>query len=102
MNRDMLSRRLARRDHEVTIAVDGQEVVAERWRTAWNPNTYKFRVKLDAGKKVPISLEWKPDGGIAYIGLKALGPLDPIEQGRLSLWSEMGQELPSQFAVIRH
>ncbi len=27
MNRDMLSRRLARRDHEVLIAVDGQEGV---------------------------------------------------------------------------
>lgn len=27
MNRDMLSRRLARRDHEITIAVDGQEAL---------------------------------------------------------------------------
>ena len=27
MNRDMLSRRLKRRDHEVSIAVDGQEAV---------------------------------------------------------------------------
>ena len=27
MNRDMLSRRLTRRDHEVSIAVDGQEAV---------------------------------------------------------------------------
>lgn len=27
MNRDMLSRRLARRDHEIIIAVDGQEAL---------------------------------------------------------------------------
>lgn len=80
-----------------TVHLAGEEVVAERWRTAWNPNTYKFRVRLEAGKPTPIKLHWKPDGGVSYIGLKALGPLDPVEQGRLSLWSEMGQELDYYF-----
>jgi len=80
-----------------TVFVDEQEVVPERWRTAWNPNTYKFRVHLEAGKKVPISIQWKPDGGVSYIGLKTLGPLDPVEQGKLSLWSEMGQEMDYYF-----
>ena len=80
-----------------TVFVDGKEVVPERWRTAWNPNTYKFRFQLEAGKKVPVSVQWRPNGGISYLGLKALGPLDPLEQGRLSLWSEMGQELDYYF-----
>lgn len=80
-----------------TVYMDGKEVVPERWRTAWNPNTYKFRVKLEAGQRVPVSVQWRPDGGISYIGLKTLGPLDPAEQGRLSLWSEMGQELDYYF-----
>ncbi len=80
-----------------TVWMNGEEVVAERWRTAWNPNTYKFRVKLEAGERVPVKLHWRPDGGVSYIGLKALGPLDPEEQGRLSLWSEMGQELDYYF-----
>jgi len=79
------------------VFMDGVEVVPERWRTSWNPNTYKFRVRLEAGKRVPVSIQWKPDGGISYIGLKVLGPLDPEEQGRLSLWSEMGQELDYYF-----
>lgn len=79
------------------VFVDGVEVVPERWRTAWNPNTYKFRVNLEAGKRVPVSVQWKPDGGVSYIGLKVLGPLDPVERGRLSLWSEMGQELDYYF-----
>jgi len=79
------------------VFMDGVEVVRERWRTAWNPNTYKFRIHLEAGKRVPVSIRWKPDGGISYLGLKALGPLDPEEQGRLSLWSEMGQELDYYF-----
>lgn len=79
------------------VFIDGAEVVPERWRTAWNPNTYKFRVNLEAGHRVPVSIQWKPDGGVSYLGLKALGPLDPAEQGRLSLWSEMGQELDYYF-----
>ena len=79
------------------VFLDGKEVVPERWRTAWNPNTYKFRVNLEAGKTIPIVVEWKPDGGVSYIGLKVLGPLDPVEQGRLSLWSEMGQEMDYYF-----
>ena len=52
---------------------------------------------LEAGEKVPLKVDWRPDGGISYLGLKALGPLDPEEQGRLSLWSEMGQELDYYF-----
>jgi alpha-D-xyloside xylohydrolase len=80
-----------------TVHIDGEEVVEERWRTAWNPNTYKFRVELEAGERIPVKLHWRPDGGVSYIGLKALGPLDPVEQGRLSLWSEMGQELDYYF-----
>ena len=79
------------------VFVDGVEVVPERWRTAWNPNTYKFRLSLEAGRRVPLSVHWKPDGGVSYIGLKVLGPLDPVEQGRLSLWSEMGQEMDYYF-----
>jgi alpha-D-xyloside xylohydrolase len=79
------------------VFIDGREVVPERWRTAWNPNTFKFRVHLEAGKRVPVSVQWRPDGGISYIGLKSLGPLDPVQQGRLSLWSEMGQELDYYF-----
>ena len=80
-----------------SVYIGGEEVVPERWRTAWNPNTFKFRVTLEAGQRVPVSVQWKPDGGVSYLGLKALGPLDPVEQGRLSLWSEMGQELDYYF-----
>ncbi|MCK4749399.1 MAG: DUF4968 domain-containing protein, partial [Bacteroidales bacterium] len=79
------------------VFMDGKEVVPERWRTAWNPNTYKFRVRLEAGNRVPVSVQWKPDGGVSYLGLKTLGPIDRKEQGQLSLWSEMGQELDYYF-----
>ena len=79
------------------VFLDDKLVVAERWRTAWNPNSYKFTAKLEAGKKHKIKVEWLPDGGISYIGLKALSPVDEKEQNRLSLWSEMGKQLDYYF-----
>ncbi|MDR2948920.1 MAG: DUF5110 domain-containing protein [Prevotella sp.] len=80
-----------------TIYMDGQVIVPERWRTAWNPNSYKFTVDMKAGEKRKIKLDWKPDGGISYIGLKALSPKAPEEQNKLALWSEMGDEIDYYF-----
>ncbi len=79
------------------VYLDDQLVVAERWRTAWNPNSYKFTADLKAGQQHKIRLEWKPDGGVSYISLKALSPVDPSEQNRLSFWSEMGSQLDYYF-----
>lgn len=79
------------------VWIDGKLVVPERWRTAWNPNTYKFSCELEAGKRYPVRLEWKPDGGISYIGLKALSPRPKEEQEALSLWSEMGDQIDYYF-----
>lgn len=79
------------------VFVDDQLVVKERWRTAWNPNSYKFAVTLDKNKHHKLRIEWAPDGGVSYIGLKALSPVPDAEQQRLSLWSEMGQQLDYYF-----
>jgi len=79
------------------VYIDNELVVPERWRTAWNPNSYKFAANLEAGKKHKIKLNWKPDGGISYIGLKALSPRPDTEQNKLSLWSEMGDQIDYYF-----
>lgn len=79
------------------LFIDEREVVAERWRTAWNPNTYKFFVDMEKGSRHTIRLEWKPDGGMSYIGLKVLSPRPKEEQGELSLWSEMGDQIDYWF-----
>lgn len=79
------------------VFVDDSLVVKERWRTAWNPNSYKFALSLDQSKKHKIRVEWKPDGGVSYIGLKALSPVPDEEQSKLSLWSEMGKQLDYYF-----
>jgi len=79
------------------VYLDDSLVVAERWRTAWNPNSYKFTANLKAEKKHKIRIEWMPDGGISYISLKALSPVSAEEQSKLSLWSEMGKQLDYYF-----
>lgn len=79
------------------VFIDDQLVVKERWRTAWNPNSYKFAVSLDKNKRHKLRIEWAPDGGVSYIGLKALSPVPDADQQRLSLWSEMGQQMDYYF-----
>lgn len=80
-----------------TVYLNNEQVVKERWRTAWNPNDYKFSYNLKAGEKVPIRIEWKPDGDISYISLKTLSSVSEEEQGKLQLWSEMSNEIDYYF-----
>ena len=79
------------------VYLDDSLVVKERWRTAWNPNSFKFSAKLDKNKRHKLRVEWQPDGGVSYLGLKALSPVSDNEQQKLSLWSEMGQQLDYYF-----
>ena len=79
------------------VYIDGKLVVPERWRTAWNPNSYKFSVNLEAGKRVPLKIEWEPDGYVSYSGLRVLAPVAPEEQGKQSWWSEMTKQLDYYF-----
>jgi alpha-D-xyloside xylohydrolase len=80
-----------------TVYMDEKVIVPERWRTAWNPNSYKFTVDMKAGERRKIKLDWKPDGGVSYIGLKALSPRPAEEQNKLALWSEMGDRIDYYF-----
>jgi alpha-D-xyloside xylohydrolase len=81
----------------VKLWFNNELVVPERWRTAWNPNTYKFSRELEKGQKYKVKLEWKPDGNVSYIGLKALSPRPAEDQGALSLSSEMGNQIDYYF-----
>lgn len=81
----------------VRMFIDNQEVVTERWRTAWNPNSYKFVCPLKKGKKTPIRIEWEPDGGAAYCSLRAATPRSEKEQGMMSIWSEMSRDMDYYF-----
>ena len=81
----------------VKVYIGGKEVVPERWRTAWNPNTYKFSTELQKGKRVQLRIEWRPDGGEAYCGLRVSEPRSAEERGKLSVWSEMAKDMDYYF-----
>ena len=80
-----------------TVKVGGETVVPERWRTAWNPNAYKFSVNLEAGRKTPLKVEWKPDGDVSYCGLRAYDVVDPAQQAKHQWWSEMTKQMDWYF-----
>ena len=79
------------------VYINNELVVPERWRTAWNPNSYKFAVPLEAGKRVPVKVEWTPDGYVSYCGLRVLSPVPAEEQNKLAWWGEMQNEIDYYF-----
>ncbi|MCH5245246.1 MAG: DUF5110 domain-containing protein [Muribaculaceae bacterium] len=70
-----------------SVVVAGDTIVPTRWRTSWNPNTYKFSVDLKAGQSYPLEVEWNPNGSVAYHSLRSLRPAD-ADKG-VVWWGEM-------------
>ncbi len=81
----------------VKVFLDGKLVVPERWRTAWNPNAWKFTLPMTKGQKSSLRVEWLPDGDVSYCGLRAAVPQSEAEQNKLSVWSEMTPDMDYYF-----
>ena len=73
----------------IRVFLGGEEVVKERWRTAWNPNSYKFSFRMKQGQKYDLRIEWRPDGGTSYCGLRAYAPVSKEQADKLTMWNEM-------------
>jgi len=71
------------------------ELVVDSWRQNWLPWTHLPQLKMEAGKRYSIKIEWVHTGG--YIGLKCLSPEDQIYQNRLSLYSEVADQIDYYF-----
>jgi len=80
-----------------TVWIDSKKVVDTRWRTAWNPNSYKFSVALRKGRRVPVKVEWEPDGGVAYCGLRACAPKPDSVRRQMRWWGEMQSQIDYYF-----
>lgn len=81
----------------IKVYINGELVVPERWRTAWNPNTYKFSANMREGEKTPLRIEWQPDGSVSYCGLRVAKPRSEEEKNKLTIWSEMAQDMDYYF-----
>ncbi len=79
------------------VFIDDVELFPEIWRTAWNPNSRKFSLDMEAGKKVKLHIDWQPDGGESYCALRALSPVPDAEQNKLSFWSQNGDQMDYYF-----
>ena len=76
----------------IRVFLGDEEVVKERWRTAWNPNSYKFSFSMNEGQKYNLRIEWRPDGNPSYCGLRAYAPISREEKEQLTMWNEMVPE----------
>ncbi len=82
------------------VWIDGN-LIMDKWRQGWNPWTNKFTTDIKKGEKHTIKIEWIPDGG-AYIAVKHLDPLPVAEQSKLSLSSEVGDNINYYFIKGRN
>ncbi len=80
----------------IKVWIDGK-LMADRWRTAWNPNLAKIRMQLNPGEKHNLKMEWHPDGDMSYIGLRVLPPMSAESMNQISISSEMGDALEYYF-----
>ncbi|MBN2104161.1 DUF4968 domain-containing protein [bacterium] len=74
--------------------LDGKLVV-DNWRQNWLPWIHLPKLRMEAGKKYSIKIEWVHTGG--FIGLKCLAPQDPVYNQSISLYSEVGDEIDYYF-----
>ncbi|MBA7518661.1 Alpha-xylosidase BoGH31A [subsurface metagenome] len=75
----------------------GDELIMDNWRQTWNPWSRIVELDMVAGEKYPVRIEWIPDGGECYIAIKYKSPVDPAEQNKLSLWSEVADQIDYYF-----
>ncbi len=71
------------------------ELVVDSWRVNWMPWARIVDVEMKAGERLPIRIEWIPNGG--YIGLTAKGPQKELYSRSLSLFSEVADQIDYYF-----
>ncbi len=73
------------------------KLLDDTWRQTWNPWSRKYRIPMEAGKKVHVKLEWIPDGAESYVSMECLTPYKEEKQQQLSLYSEAGKSINYYF-----
>ncbi len=71
------------------------KLIYDDWRQGWNPWHDRFTVNLKKGEKHKIKLVWLRNEG--HIALKHLDPLGSEKQNRITLSSEVGEQIDYYF-----
>lgn len=80
----------------IKVYVDGK-LQLDRWRQCWNPGSAILDLPMEKDKKVPIRIEWMPDGEESYLSMKWLDPLPAAQMDDVSFSSEAGKQLDYYF-----
>jgi len=75
----------------------GGKLVLDHWRKAWNPAPALVPTHLKKGEKLPVKIEWTPEGGESYLSLKWQEPVSPADQNSFGFSSEAGQQIDYYF-----
>ncbi len=78
----------------VKLWVRGERVL-DRWRQSWHPLTDYVDIPVRAGERVPIRLDWVPNGG--YLGVRMLSPLPPGRDSPVVLTSDVADGIDYYF-----
>ncbi|NII29732.1 DUF5110 domain-containing protein [Pseudoflavitalea sp. X16] len=78
------------------VWLDGK-LVLDHWRKAWNPAPALIPFQFKKGEKIPVRIEWTPEGGESYLSLKWQEPLTVAEQNSFGFCSEAGQQIDYYF-----
>lgn len=73
------------------------KLVLDRWRKAWNPASALIPWDFARGVKVPVKIEWIPEGGESYLSLKWQEPLSSDQQNSFGFCSEAGKQVDYYF-----
>lgn len=69
------------------------ELIMDNWRQVWNPWSRIVELDLRSGTQYPVRIEWIPDASESYVAIKYKTPVDPDDQNKLSLWSEVADQI---------
>ena len=69
------------------------QLVLNRWRKAWNPAPALIPINIKNNEKIPVRIEWIPEGGESYLSLKWQEPVLPEDRNSFSFCSEAGKQI---------
>lgn len=73
------------------------KLVLNQWRKAWNPAFAELPVEFEKGEKIPIRIEWIPEGSESYLSIKWQEPLTKAQLNSFGFSSEAGKQIDYYF-----
>ena len=79
------------------LYVDGDRVIADKWRAKESPAEMNFSCSMKAGDKTHLRIEWNPDAGLPYCSLTVVPSAFADEKCSNSFWGSEGDRIDYYF-----